>query len=232
MNTKNAWLVSCFIAGLLIGWGADELTPDKKNPATDAIAVTGGSSTVEVYNGAETPVVVYIAFGSDSVVLPSAWSFCTGSGLNCQFSLGARATQVLPLSGKYLNATIAFNSPVGCGATKAELNVNNPAWYDTLDVSLVDGYSNNILIEVADRGTNLVLGPPRGKTGNERVFGVFPYGCDCCTKRQDPPCGIPAGGPGCKGGTQYHPDVPCQWQGSVMGGGTKAKVSLVVGTPA
>src|SRR3990172_6384447 len=190
-------------------------------------ASAGGASTVEVFNGLPGTATVYVSFGSDSAVLPSSWSFCTSATrLNCQFPLGSQATQVLPLSGKYLNATIAFDSPVGCGATKAELNVNNPNWYDTLDVSLVDGYSNNIFIEVADGGQKLVLGPPRGKTGNERVFGVFPYGCDCCTKRQDPPCGIPPGGTGCKGGSQYKPDVPCQWQGSVMGGGSTVKVAL------
>src|SRR3990172_3218396 len=146
------------VVGLLMRGGAS------------STAGAGGSSTVAVYNGMPAPVTVYVSFGSDSAVLPSSWSFCTSAArLTCQFPLGSQATQVLPLSGKYLNATIAFDSPVGCGATKAELNINNPRWYDTLDVSLVDGYSNNVLIEVADGGQKLVLGPPRGKTGNERV---------------------------------------------------------------
>lgn len=214
-------ILGLVLAGALVGVLGTLLSQGGKAAA--------GSSTLSVYNGSESSVTVYVAFGSDSVVLPASWSFCTGSGLNCQFSMAERSTQVLPLSGNYLNATMAFGSPVGCGATKAELNVNNPNWYDTLDVSLVDGYSNNILIEVDDQGRRLVLGPPRGKTGNEKVFGVFPYGCDCCTKRLAPPCGIPPGGPGCKGGSQYNPDVPCQWQGSVMGGGSRVKVSLVGG---
>ena len=220
-------LLGVLAGGVVFGAAAAMLFQGKM----DSIESAGGSSTVAVYNGTEHIVTVYVAFGADSVVLPGAWSFCTGSGLTCQFPLAGHGTQVLPLSGKYLNATMAFDSLVGCGATKAELNVNNPRWYDTLDVSLVDGYSNKIAIDVVDRGTKILLGPPNGKTGNEKVFGVFPYGCDCCTKRQAPPCGIPPGGSGCKGGSQYHPDVPCQWQGSVMGGGSKVRVALV-GTPA
>jgi hypothetical protein len=176
-----------------------------------------------IKNQTEEPTIVYVAFGADSGITQKDWStFCKGSGLTCSFKLGPSG-EVQPFIDGYLNATIAFGAPVACGSTKAELNVNNPKWYDVLDVSLVDGYSNKVKIMADDTQ----LGPPAGKEGNEKVVGVFPLGCDICTARQSPPCGQTPGKDGCKSGTQYKPDVPCQWQGTVMGGGTKVMVSLV-----
>lgn len=183
-----------------------------------------GRSQVNLLNTTVDPVVAYFAFGADSVVLPAAWTFCTSTAkLTCQFTLPGHGTQALPLGGKYLNVTFAFDAQVGCGSTKAELNLNNPKWYDIADVSLVDGYSNKIAITV--NGTK--LGPPNGAAGNEKVLGVFPLGCDICTARQSPPCGMKPGKSGCKRGTQYKPDVPCQFQGAVMGGGSIVNVSYL-----
>jgi len=199
--------------------------------APSAVPANGapGSSTVTIANGTGYATTVYVAFGADSVVLPPAWSFCTAQGkLNCSFLLAPRGTQALPLARQYLNATFSFDAPVACGITKAEVNVNNPSWYDILDVSLVDGFSNLITIEAGDA----TLGPPNGPKGNEQVFGLFPLGCDVCVARQSPPCGIPKGTDGCKAGTQYDPKPPCQWQGTVMGGGTAVVVKLVPGVPA
>ena len=184
-------------------------------------------SVMVIQNATETDTNVYVAFGADSVVLPSAWSFCTAtSKLNCNFPLAAGAAQTTLLGGKYLNATVGFGGAIMCGTTKAELNLNNPKWYDIADVSLVDGFSNKIEIEVKGRDGLKKLGPPLGKTGNEAVFGLFPLGCDICTARQSPPCGMKPGKDGCKAGTQYKPDVPCQYQGPVMGGGSAYKVIL------
>lgn len=188
---------------------------------------TGTKVTV---TNAMADTLVYVAFGADSIVGPADWvSFCTSpTPRNCFFALPAGKSQPLPTDGRYLNATITFGGEVGCGRTKAEVNVNNPNWYDTLDVSLVDGYSDKIKINVtAPDGTATVLGPPVGETGNERVLGVYPYGCDICVARQNPPCAIPVGTDGCKGGTQYDPDVACQFQGAVKGGGGSVDVVLV-----
>jgi hypothetical protein len=157
--------------------------------------------------------------------------FCSGSGLTCSFVLAKHATKNVPLAGKYLNATVSFDAPVTCGVTKAELNLNNEAWFDTLDVSLVDGFSNLVAIDAVSSAGSVTLGPPNGVAGNEKVFGLFPNGCDICTARQTPPCGMTPGTDGCKTGTQYKPDVPCQWQGPTMGGGTQAAVRLVAGIP-
>ena len=193
------------------------------SPVASADDVAARRSTLIVHNGTPTPTVVYVAFGADSAVVPTSIPFCAPSGpLTCSFPLLGSATISLPLAGKYLNATLAFGAPVGCGATKAELNLNNPKWYDIADISLVDGWSNDVQITVG----STVLGPNH-QSGNERALGVFPLGCDICTARQKPPCGMVPGDQGCKGGTQYHPDVICQWQGAVMGGGTPTRVTLV-----
>lgn len=169
----------------------------------------------------------FLAFGADSKVLPAAIPECAVTApLNCELPIKGSVTLANP-EGLYLNVTIAFGAPVGCGATKAEVNVNNPAWFDTLDVSLVDGYSTPIAIDYTPPGgSETTLGPPRGPTGNEKIEGVFPLGCDICTARQNPPCGMTPGTEGCKSGTQYKPDVPCQFQGVVKGGGGLVEVYL------
>jgi len=200
-------------------------------PAMDSAAMDGASDApspaagyeVTVINGTTAATTVYVAFGSDSAI--RTWPFCqTDAGFGgCVFPLVAGASRGLPVGGKYLNATVSLGGN-GCNATKAEINLNNPAWTsDTADVSLVDGYSNKLSIQVvrgASDGGVLQLGPPLGKDGNAHVFGLFPYGCDVCVARQAPPCGItPCGSPtdggacGCKAGSQYNPAVPCQWSG-------------------
>jgi hypothetical protein len=214
--------------------GAGVTDASSPDAATDANAAwDGGSGALSMVNLTSQPAVVAVAFGSDSVVGPPNWSFCTAStSLNCQFTLLANASQHLPLVGQYLNATFVFESvvndagtdaSVGCGTTKAELNVNNPNWYDIIDISLVDGYSTALGIIVAntlDGGAVVNLGPVTSASGNEKAFGVYPLGCDICVARQKPSCGRAPGSAGCKKGPdQYHPDVPCQYQGSVMGGG-------------
>jgi len=184
---------------------------------------SAGRATLTVANDTDVPTTVYAAFGSDSVVLPANFSsFCDGTSLNCSFSLAAHSAQSLPLAGRYINATFSFDGQVTCGMTKAEVNLNNPRWYDILDVSLVDGFSAPVKITA---GT-IELGPARA-TGNEKALGVFPNGCDICVARQKPPCGMSPGKDGCKSGTQYKPDVPCQWQGTRKGGSTATRVALV-----
>jgi len=197
----------------------------KTAPATPGTPAALGTSTVVVSNDSAADTVVFFSFGADSAI--TSWSFCpTTTRLNCQFPLKAHAKQPLPLAGAYLNATISFGAAVACNTTKGELNLNNPKWYDTGDVSMVDGYNGKIEITMTG-ATTVKLGPPLGKTGNEKVFGLFPLGCDICVARQKPPCGMKPGKSGCKAGPdQYHPVVPCQYQGTTKGGGSAVKVSF------
>jgi len=186
-----------------------------------------GKATVIVSNSENAPVTVFVAFGSDSVVLPPSFSFCTASGaLACSFPLAANGSQRLPLSGQYLNATLSVGGPVACGMTKIELNLNNPAWYDIVDVSLVDGFSTSVEVQAKDSSGTHEL-KVDSAAGNEKAFGVYPYGCDLCVERSLPPCGIPKGREGCKKGPdQYHPDVPCQYQGTKKGGGSSVAITF------
>lgn len=225
------------LVALMVAAPERRLQKDKQEDKRQATAKTR-PTIVKIENSTDAPTIVHVAFGSDSIVLPGDWSFCPGSGLDCTFPLAKRSSQDLPLGGKYLNATFSFDSTVTCNVTKAEINVNNPGWYDTLDVSLVDGFSNKVFILAQGYGarTPTLLGPPKGKTGNEKVFGLFPYGCDICVARQRPPCGIEKGRDGCKKGTQYAPDVLCQYQGPVKIGGQDVKIVLgdvepALGTP-
>lgn len=199
-------------------------------PTPGPIIQVGTKVTLEIaqVGVTSTNTPVYFSFGADSKVLPGDWSFCsTTAPLNCNFVMTG-GSQELPTLGKYLNVTITFGGAVGCGTTKAELNVNNPAWYDTFDVSLVDGFSNKVAIEYKPpSGSRTLIGPPLGKSGNELLLGVYPYGCDLCTSNSAATCGIPAGPTGCKAGTQYAPIPPCQFQGSVKGGGGSVVVILV-----
>lgn len=180
---------------------------------------------------------VNISVGSDSVVLPSTWDFChVDAGLMCSFKLAAGISRALPTGGQYLNASIAFNSPVGCsgpsgGPTIAEFTANNLNGYGTADVSLVNGW--NAKVEILVDGQT--LGPAKWQH-NENVSGVFPYGCDICVARQNPPCGIPACGSspndggqgcGCKPGGQYNPMVPCQITYQKADAGSLLNVALL-----
>lgn len=197
--------------------------PCAPTPPVAADATAAGSLGVE--NATDAPVTVYVAFGSDSVVRASSWSLCgDAAGLGCQFDVPANTTYALPTSGSYLNATMAFGGPVGCGRTKVELNLNNPSWYDTVDVSLVDGFSSSVKLTYGQT----VLGPVTSAVGNEGALGVYPIGCDLCVSRSSAtPCGMVPGTDGCKAGTQYDPKVPCQYQGAVMGGGAAVLVTYL-----
>lgn len=196
-------------------------------------------SQVTITNQTDADTTVYIAFGADSAVTQADWAgFCAGSGRSCQFALAAKAIRKLPNpTGRHLDMTITFGAPAGCGVTKAALTVNDPSSVDVYYVSLVDGFSNRIAIVVTSGGhLPIQLGPPRGDAGDEFNFGVYPLGCDACVARCNPPCGISPSDPlvgcdedcsgcgsngtdGCKGTSQGSPTVPCDYQGSQIGGG-------------
>ncbi len=218
--------------------GHAEPTEAEASDAGDA----GAGTTLEIENKSGASVQVYVAFGSRSIISPMApdWEFCKQGDAApvCSFLLGPDVTRVLPLAGMYFNATISFGGPVACGTTKAEFDLNSLTWYDTMDLSLVDGFNAGLGIEVRgpagfgaaspEGGAGLVtLGPVLHERGNERAFGVFPLACDVCVERRGPPCGYKRGpSPECKKGKQDDPDVICQYQGTAMNGADTA-VKLV-----
>lgn len=184
------------------------------------LTVGGGKATAMITNLSGAPIRMHVKFGAGTKAHP----FCGGA--SCVVPIPDKATINIPTGGKYLNATLAFDAPVGCGATKVELDLNNPKWFDIVDVSLVDGWNREVEIALKDPGGTKKIGPVESAIGNEKAFGVYPLACDICVERQSPPCGYEPGKTGCKSGTQYKPDVPCQYQGTVMGGGTAVTVTV------
>lgn len=181
-------------------------------PSSDASYPT----TLGIENTSANAVTLYVAFGADSAITAASWPLCgVDAGLGCAFEVPAKTTLPLPLNSQYLNATLSFGGPVACGRTKAELNLNNPSWYDVVDVSLVDGFSAPLRLTYGEN----VLEVQRA-SGNSSALGVYPLGCDLCVARSSQtPCGLPPGTDGCKAGSQYAPTVPCQVQGTTLGGG-------------
>jgi hypothetical protein len=174
------------------------------------------ASTAAVQNLTDAGVTVYASFGTaDGAVGPDAWAtFCAPTPSGCSFGLDAGALQVLPTSGQYLNLTLSFGAPPGCGTTLGELDLANPQWNnDTANISLVNGFNQNVEILVSNGQT---LGPTQGGDANADIYGVYPIACDICVARDQPPCGVDAAGCtlpgscGCKSGSQYNPNVPCQ----------------------
>jgi hypothetical protein len=202
--------------------------PAPEAAAEVAPAVSSGTSVI-VKNPGPDAVSVAVAFGSDSQV--TGFFFCNPTGaLTCSFKLDGKASRELPLAGGYLNATFVFNTSVGCGSTKAEINVNNPQWYNTVDISLVDGFSTPLTLVYKDPSGSHTFSVS-GKLGNERAPAVFPLGCDTCVARTKSACGMSPGKDGCKAGTQFAPVPPCQFQGSTMSG-RATTVEIVLGAPA
>lgn len=166
-----------------------------------------------VYNKTNKDTLLYVYFGSDSEIIADNLCNCSNCD-HCTFSISAGRGMKIDTYGRYLQATLSFDS-FGCNATKAEVAINIPqvtgelAKYDTVDISLVDGFSNNIEMDI----DGVVLGPTNGFDKNENAYGVFPYGCDICTARESPPqCGIvwPKNNEGCKKGVPDNPKVACQ----------------------
>ena len=172
------------------------------------------NKTVRITNRQGTQAQVYINFAADSVLKPTDVPFCKVTG-STQLRVYARREQFADIpnpQAKYLNMALSFNAQVTCGSTKAEVLVNNPNWFDILDVSVVDGFNEKIQINLTPTGGSTTqLGPPVGKLGNQKVFGVFPYGCTICAGIKNAPCGD-AGGGECKSGSESKPDVLCQYQ--------------------
>jgi len=205
----------------------DAPAPEAATP--EAAPATSSGTSVTIKNPSPDAVTVAVAFGSDSQV--AGFPFCSSTGpLTCSFKLDGKSNRELPLAGAYLNATFAFGATVGCGSTKAELNVNNIQWYNTVDISLVDGFSTPLMIVYKDPSGARTFSVS-GMKGNERAPAVFPLGCDTCVARTKPACGMSPGKDGCKAGTQFAPVPPCQYQGSTMSGHATT-VEIILGAPA
>jgi hypothetical protein len=229
---RRAPLAALSSLSLLISCHHDQPKPSSSGDAGVDAAFVGTTVTIE--NQTTEGTTVYIAFGSKSIITPMApnWEFCQpekSQPLVCDFTLAPASIQTLPFASMYANFTVSFGAAVTCGSSLAEVNINqtNPAWYNTADISLVNGFNAKLAIEyVTASGERKMLGPVEKERGNEKAFGVFPLACDVCVSRSAPPCGYKHGwSPECKKGTQFKPDVICQYQGQAMSGaGEEVKV--------
>ena len=202
-----------FLSSIALGGVASCSGNDGDGP-DDGAALDYGTHDVVLTNQQATAADVYITWQSDSAYGNSDWDACNGQAAPyCKTSVPANSSVTIPNAvKKYLNLNVSFNKTTfgtsnQCGATLAEVNVNKPTWYAVMDVSVVNGFNEKIQINAG--GTT--LGPAVGETGNEKVFGVFPYGCDGCAKVLAPPCGDD-GDKECHAGTQSDPDPKCQYQ--------------------
>ena len=190
--------------------------------------------TVIITNKQSKEAVVNISFGSDSAMKSAELAdFCTSDGdLKCHFTLAEKSSRQIPNpTFRYLNFSMAANAQVGCGSTKAEITVNSPSWFDHADISLVDGFNEKMQITATSASSpndKTVLGPVKGKLGNQKVFGVYPYGCDVCAGIKVSNCGN-AGTGECKGGTEYVPDVKCQYQMNSTDGTIEIIIPSIIG---
>jgi len=172
---------------------------------------------IVLVNNQSSAADVFINFASNSVInVTNLGGFCDSQSigsLNCHHTLAANKSEDLPNPDfKYVNLALAFNHVVDCGATKAEVIANNPDWYDIMDVSVVDGFNNKIEIDATEHGKMPVkLGPPAGMTGNQQLFGVFPFACTQCAAILNAPCGSNGAGE-CHAGIESNPNPPCQYQ--------------------
>lgn len=173
---------------------------------------------IVLVNNQSSAADVFINFGADSKInVSNLGGFCDSQSiapLNCHHTLAANNSEELPNPDfKYVNLALAFNHVVDCGATKAEVIANNPNWYDIMDVSVVDGFNNKIEIDATEpHKPSVILGPPAGMTGNQTLFGVYPYECTICADLGAQPCQMNGNKAECHAGTESNPIPPCQYQ--------------------
>jgi hypothetical protein len=139
-------------------------------PLTDVRqAMSDKHKRIILVNNQSSPAEVNINFGADSKInVNNLGGFCDSASvapLQCHLTLDGQQQKALPNPNfKYVNMAVAFNHAVACGATKAEVIANNHAWYDIMDVSVVDGFNNRsgssrTPAPLADRSRSLDLPP-------------------------------------------------------------------------
>ena len=188
-----------------------------------------GNQTITIYNMTQNTITLYMVFqtGSGGYTLPDSfpgWTLTSNPLMITTSMAPSSPTQNpppnpiplvvnFPCTTQYMPINITADGlpQTGCSVTQFELNLcagGGPTYQDTIDISLVNGFNYPGEIK-PDSGNPIMVCCP---TPNSTNPGVFPYGCDICTA-QSPnggsPC--PTTNPDCKSGTQYNPDVPCQY---------------------
>lgn len=163
-----------------------------------------------VCNGSKSPVTVFIVLGATKGCLQDVsqipWGV-SGKGLVGSFVLAPGASTLAWAPAKLgFNGNFAFNAmPSNCPTTASpngvslfEFIVNNGFQagnpQETVDISCVDGINSIIKASLSGPAWNAGPTQPNVKLIQNDVYGkntgqvgVFPYGCDNCTKITAPP---------------------------------------------
>jgi len=124
-------------------------------------ALSTKKKTISLVNNQSSAAEVNINFGADSELnARDLAGFCDSISepLHCHLTLAGNSSKEIPNPDfKYVNLALAFNGAVNCGSTKAEVIANNPHWFDIMDVSVVDGFSNKIEMDATPSGQPTVV---------------------------------------------------------------------------
>ncbi len=147
--------------------------------------------------------------------------YCTFTKENpwiCSFFLDDKAELAIPFGrGTKIMPVFALNNPPwgNCPTTMAEFTLADPGNrnQDSYDISLVNGHNFNVSITPSFGEIVQV----RSATGNSANKGVYPLGCDGCSKSINPPDWGPNDGcpkhkyaaTECKSNDQFNPSVEC-----------------------
>ena len=207
MKTK----ILLFLMVLTLGLGAC-----KKKKAELQTAAT----QMMIVNQSDTAVTVWITLGATPGCIQNIGDipFITDSlaPLVGSFVLQAGDSTIAyaPEAMGY-NGNLSFNTqPMNCPTEKLYDGVNifefiinnsfqagNPQ--ETVDISCVAGVNCRLKVFLSKEGTVWNAGPTQpkvdsiynvGLTGNSGLVGVYPYGCDTCTGRKNPPSCISESG--------------------------------------
>jgi len=166
-------------------------------------SAAAAQTTLKVHNAASHPVDVWVTVGAVAGCAKIAdFPFITPAANKMQgsFTLGAGDSQAFPTDKGCLNGNISFGSaPQNCptptapqGMNLAEFNLNQGT--ETIDISDVAGVNAFIEFQMNGGGAWGTAGHANMTSfSNEDIGqnvgrpGVYPYGCDVCTARQNPP---------------------------------------------
>jgi hypothetical protein len=178
-------------------------------------AQSGQQTLLVVTNNSGSSVQAYLTFGAVpgcmNDVRQVPWNITvTDTRTNQQgyFNLDAgQSVSYTPPSGMGISGNVAFGSaPMNCppgnypnGINLGEFILNNAfqgaGAQETIDNSCVDGVNATIMFSMTGGGAwnggptkpNVTSFQNQGRDSNVGLVGVFPWGCDNCTVRTNPP---------------------------------------------
>ncbi|HEX8072450.1 MAG TPA: hypothetical protein VF546_21060 [Pyrinomonadaceae bacterium] len=173
---------------------------------------TGNQTALELTNGTGQEVQVFLTLGATPGCVQNVADipFVTNvvNTLQGSFTLAANGSvSYTPPAGVGVNGNFSFGTPpINCptdafpdGVNLAEFILNNsfqgPGAQETIDISAVAGVNAFLKFSMTGGGVwnagstepNVTEFENKGLHDNCGQVGVYPYGCDNCTQRANPP---------------------------------------------